>query len=75
MEKQHWLVKLYHKSKSDFILVGLLLVIGYLSVLVHGLQGEIKQYQKNEIKNNEFLQNWIDRHDNLQNKKDGKENL
>lgn len=82
MVKKHWLVVLYQKNKTTFIVVGLLGVIGYLvndirnkNIELSNKQSEIKQYQKNEQKNNEFLQNWIDRHDNLQNKKDGKENL
>jgi|VirMetMinimDraft_7_1064189.scaffolds.fasta_scaffold124131_3 hypothetical protein len=73
--KKHWLVVLYQKNKTTFIVVGLLGVIGYLvndirnkNIDLYNKQSEIKQYQKNEQKNNEFLQNWIDRHDNPQTK-------
>jgi hypothetical protein len=73
--KKHWLVVLYQKNKTTFIVVGLLGVIGYLvndirnkNIDMYNKQAEIKQYQKNEQKNNEFLQNWIDRHDNPQTK-------
>lgn len=75
MVKKHWLVVLYQKNKTTFIVVGLLGVIGYLvndirnkNIDLYNKQSEIKQYQKNEQKNNEFLQNWIDRHDNPQTK-------
>jgi len=59
--KKHWLVVLYQKNKTTFIVVGLLGVIGYLvndirnkNIDLYNKQSEIKQYQKNEQKNNEF---------------------
>ena len=75
MEKKHWLVNLYHKNKADFIVAILLIAIGYLVYEGHNKDKQI-EYKDRQIENNkQFLNDWIDRHDNPQNKKDGKENL
>ena len=62
MEKQHWLVKLYHRNKADFIVAILLIAIGYLVYEGHNKDKQIQQYQKDEQKNKQFLNDWIDRH-------------
>jgi len=68
MEKKHWLVKLYHQNKADFIVAILLIAIGYLVYDGKQKDNQIRQYQKNEQENKKFLNDWIDRHDNPQTK-------
>lgn len=67
MEKKHWLVKLYHQNKADFIVAILLIAIGYLVYEGHNKDKQI-EYKDKQIENNkQFLNDWIDRHSKLTN--------